>query len=175
MFKTIVNYEVTIMTIKNQSRITEKEVLKNRAAIEHRATWFYLLLDEARKDGLDWDSFARRAITRCGCFHGSTLYNDIDNLKDFSNALITETVKNIFEAEIIEVTDDKFVLEFNYCPLVAAWLKQGASKEDIEKLCDIAMDGDRGIVSTLGDYDLDLENKIAEGADCCRIVIEKKK
>ena len=163
------------MTIKNQSIITEKEVLNDRAAIEHRATWFYLLLDEARKDGLDWNSFARRAITRCGCFHGSTMYNDIDNLKDFSKALITETVKNIFEAEIIEVTDDKFILEFNYCPLVAAWLKQGASEEDIEKLCDIAMDGDRGIVSTLGDYELDLENTIAEGADCCRIVIEKKK
>jgi hypothetical protein len=175
MFKTIVNYEVTVMTIKNQSKINKEEVLKDRAAIEHRATWFYLLLDEARKDGLDWNSFARRAITRCGCFHGNILFGDIENLKDFSKALISDTVKNIFEAEIVEVTDDKFILEFNYCPLVAAWLKQGASEEDIAELCDIAMDGDRGIVSTLGDYKLDLESTIAEGGDCCRIVIEKKK
>lgn len=174
MFKTIVNYEVTVMTIKNQSTINEKEVLKDRAAIEHRATWFYLLLDEARKDGLDWDSFARRAIKRCGCFHGNTMFKDAENLKDFSNALISDTVKNIFEAEIVEVTDDKFILEFNYCPLVTAWVKQGASEEDIAKLCDIAMDGDRGIVSTLGDYELDLKSTIAEGGDCCRIVIEKK-
>ena len=162
------------MTIKNQSTINEKEVLKDRAAIEHRATWFYLLLDEAKKDGLDWDSFARRAITRCGCFHGTTMFNNIDNLTDFSKALISDTVQNIFEAEIIEVTDDKFILEFNYCPLVAAWLKQTDNESDIAYLCDIAMEGDRGIVSTLGDYGLDLESTIAEGADCCRIVIEKK-
>ena len=162
------------MTIKNQSTITKKEVLKDRAAIEHRATWFYLILDEARKDGLDWDSFARRAITRCGCFHGNTMFNNIDNLKDFSKALITDTVKNIFEAEIVEVTDDRFVLKFNYCPLVAAWLKQTDNESDIADLCDIAMEGDRGIVSTLGDYELNLESTIAEGADCCRIVIEKK-
>jgi hypothetical protein len=36
------------------------------------------------------------------------------------------------------------------------------------------MEGDRGIVSTLGDYELNLESTIAEGADCCRIVIAKR-
>jgi hypothetical protein len=72
------------MNIKNESKINNKKVLENRAAIEHRATWFYLLLDEARKEGLDWDSFARRAIFKCGCFHGNTNFNDIKNLKDFS-------------------------------------------------------------------------------------------
>jgi len=160
------------MTIKNKSKINEKAVLNNRAAIEHRATWFYLLLDEARKEGLNWE-FAKRAITRCGCFHGDTLFNEVENLKDFSDNLISDTAKKVFEAEIVEVTDDKLILEFNYCPLVAAWLKQTDDEEDIVKLCDIAMDGDRGIISTLRDYELDLESTIAEGDDCCRIVIKK--
>lgn len=162
-----------MMTIKNNSKINEKAVLESRAAIEHRATWFYLLLDEARKDGLDWD-FARRAITRCGCFHGNTNFNEVKNLKDFSTVLLSDTAEKVFEVETIELTDDKLVLEFNYCPLVAAWLKQTDNEEDIIKLCDIAMDGDRGIVSTLKDYEIDIHSTIAEGADCCRIVIERK-
>jgi hypothetical protein len=162
------------MNIKNESKIKDKKVLNNRAAIEHRATWFYLLLDEARKDGLDWDSFARRAIFKCGCFHGNTNFNEVQNLQEFSNRLISDTVEQIFEAEKIELTDDNFILEFNYCPLVAAWLKQTDNEEDIIKLCDIAMDGDRGIISTLENYEIDIQSTIASGADCCHIIIEKK-
>ena len=30
-----------------------------RKAIEHRATWMYLLLKEARDRGLEWDDFGR--------------------------------------------------------------------------------------------------------------------
>ena len=161
------------MNIKNESKINDKNVLENRAAVEHRATWFYLLLDEARKEGLDWDSFARRAIFKCGCFHGNTNFNDIKNLKDFSNILISDTAEKVFEAETIELTDEKFILEFNYCPLVAAWLKHTDNEEDISKLCDIAMDGDRGIVSTLEDYNINIHSTIASGADSCHIVIKK--
>jgi len=162
------------MNIKNESKINNKKVLENRAAIEHRATWFYLLLDEARKEGLDWDSFARRAIFKCGCFHGNTNFNDIKNLKDFSNILISDTAEKVFEAETIELTDEKFILEFNYCPLVAAWIKHTDNEEDISKLCDIAMDGDRGIVSTLEDYNINIHSTIASGADSCHIVIKKR-
>lgn len=163
------------MTIKNESKINDKEVLDIRGAIEHRATWFYLLLDEARKDGLDWDSFARRAIFRCGCFHGDTRYSEVKNLKDFSKILVSDTVKKALEVETVELTEDKFVVEFHYCPLVAAWLKQTDNEEDIAKLCDIVMDGDRGIVSTLKDYEIDIQRTIASGADSCHIVIERKR
>jgi len=53
-----------------------KLVSEVRKAIEHRATWMYLLLKEARKRGLDWDDFAREAVRETGCFHGQLRRED---------------------------------------------------------------------------------------------------
>jgi len=55
------------MPIKNEDSIRDEHTRDVRAAIEHRATWFYCLLDEAGKKGLDWEDFARKAIFRVGC------------------------------------------------------------------------------------------------------------
>ena len=57
--------------IKNEAKLTnDVEVNINRAAIEHRATWMGLIFDELRKDGIDPEPAFRRAIRRCGNFHG---------------------------------------------------------------------------------------------------------
>ena len=57
--------------IKNKAKLTnDVEVNINRAAIEHRATWMGLIFDELRKDGIDPEPAFRRAIRRCGNFHG---------------------------------------------------------------------------------------------------------
>ena len=54
-----------------------------RAAFEHRATWFYTLINEARKKGLDYD-FAREAILACGRFHRDHKYTKTDDLIVFA-------------------------------------------------------------------------------------------
>ena len=64
-------------------------------------------------------------------------------------------------------------VSYTHLPLVTAWQKLGCSQEDIEKLCDIAMDGDRGIAEEMG-FDFKIISKIAEGADTCRIEFSKK-
>lgn len=163
------------MAIRNENRIHEAQNDMNRGFIEHRATWFYLLLDEARKRGLDWDDFARKAIFRCGCFHGETKFSKTDDLKQFAGEFANETVKKIFEMDIREVSDDRFVVEFHYCPLVAAWLKQTDNEEDIAHLCDIAMDGDRGIVDVFPGFEFQLGETIAAGGHVCRIEVTRKK
>jgi hypothetical protein len=66
-------------------------------------------------------------------------------------------------------------VEFHYCPLVNAWTQLTDDEKKIARLCDIAMDGDRGIVSTFPGFNLDLENTIASGDDVCRLVITKDK
>jgi hypothetical protein len=162
------------MTIKNQSTIHEEQVENMRAAIEHRATWFYLLLDEARNKGLDWEDFARKAITRCGCFHGKTKYTGDGDMKKFASELANELYKKIFEMDIKEVTENRFVVEFSYCPLLAAWMKQTNNEQDYKQLCDIAMDGDRAIAGTMPGFKMDLEETIAAGGKCCRIVFTKQ-
>ena len=57
--------------IINQPEIDETIVNGIRNAIEHRATWFYLLLKEAEKNGAEIEKTGRAAIYQCGCFHGS--------------------------------------------------------------------------------------------------------
>lgn len=77
--------------------------------------------------------------------------------------------------DIKELNEDEFIIEMNYCPLVSGWLKQTDNEEDIDHLCDIAMDGDRGIIDQFPSFHFDLQSTIAKGDSVCRVVISKKK
>ena len=46
--------------------------------------------------------------------------------------------------------------------------------EDIPLLCDIAMDGDRGICSKMDGYEFNLGKVIAQGDGICEIRIDRK-
>ncbi len=161
------------MSIENKPTLSEPAVNDMRAAIEHRATWFCLLLDEAEKAELPWEHVARRAITRCGVFHGETKFTKTDDLKAFTKQFASPLFAKVFEMEVKEASERKFEVHFHYCPLVAAWLKQTGDEKKIESLCDIAMDGDRGIISTFPAFRFDLQGTIAAGEKVCKIVITK--
>jgi hypothetical protein len=158
------------MPIINKAKIRDEHVNDVRSAVRHRATWFYFLLDEARKKGLDWDDFARKAIYRTGCFMGERGFKKTDDLREFERQFVTDLAQKLFEMEVKESGKDRFVIEFNYCPLVSAWLKLTDDEKEIAHLCDIAMDGDRGIASTLPGFNLDIEKTIANGDDVCLLV-----
>lgn len=148
-----------------------------RNAIEHRATWFYLLLDEARKMGVDWEAMGRRAVFRCGCLHGERIRGACENpdsLSDFEKAFATETGRKVFAMEIVKSGEDELEIHFNYCPLVSAWKKLGSSSEDLALLCDMAMDGDRGIASLFPAFSFELGDTIAGGHPSCRLRFVKK-
>ena len=70
--------------------------------------------------------------------------------------------------KIRECTDDNLSIDFHYCPLVKAWQKMGKTDEEIARLCDTAMCGDRGIISRFGGK-LILNKVIAKGDDICEI------
>lgn len=160
--------------MRNEARIKEPHIEDMRSAIEHRATWFYLLLHEARKKGLAWDDFARRAVFRTGYLHGKGKFTRTADLRQFAKEFSNELERKIFEQNIIEATEDRFIVEFGYCPLVAAWMKLTDNGKDIAHLCDIAMEGDRGIISRFPGFQLDLQKTIASGDEVCRLVITKK-
>lgn len=144
-----------------------------RAAFEHRATWFYLLIEEARKRGLDFD-FAHEAIFQCGCFHGEHKFTKTDDLKNvFAPEFANQNVIDAFQMEILRNDGENLDIDFHYCPLVAAWKKLGAKDEDLPELCDIAMDGDRGIISTFPGFQFELGETIAKGDKVCQIRICK--
>jgi hypothetical protein len=159
--------------IKNNPTDRGQHIKDLRDAIEHRATWFYFLIEEAQKRGLDLE-FARDAIKGCGCFHGKNKYTQTDDLKVFAPEFANENVKNIFEMDV-NVTDEEMKIEFHYCPLVAAWKKLTDDEEKIATLCDIAMDGDRGIASQFDAFEFELGKTIAKGDDICEVCFRKKK
>lgn len=159
--------------IKNQPSKTSERTDLLRGAIEHRATWFALLVQEAIKAGIDMD-FAHKAIFRCGQFHGQNKYPRTDDLVEFADAFANDDVVGVFEMELLEKSDKNLNIDFHYCPLVAAWQKLGLPDEEMPELCDIAMDGDRGIIDTYDQFEFSLGKTIAKGDDVCQIRIRKK-
>ena len=164
--------------IKNVPVNKEELVVEVRNAMEHRATWMYLLMKEARDRGLDWDDFARKAVNATGCMHGKRLAAQVEDkskMEQFSKVFAVGNSRKVFEMEILEEDEEKYYIDFHYCPLVSGWQKLGLSDEEIEHLCDIGMDGDRGIVSQFPDFDFTLGDTIAQGAPTCQVRFDKKK
>ena len=162
--------------IKNEAKITnDVEVNINRAAIEHRATWMGLIFDELRKDGIDPEPAFRRAIRRCGTFHGKGFKEACGGSNDgkkFAGVFLGELGQKTFEMDVHEVTDSEVPVDFHYCALLNAWKKQGFDDETCALLCDIAMDGDRGIAEEMG-LTLDLTDTIAKGCATCKLCFHK--
>jgi hypothetical protein len=156
--------------IVNSPKRKDPEIQLIRGALEHRATWMYLLLKEAEKKGIRWEDIGRPAIRACGNMHGEGFVqrSGTTSLKGLKETLFTEPIRMIFEIEVLESTDDKLSVDFGYCPLVAAWQKLGCSDEDIARFCDIAMEGDRGIAERFGGR-LKLGDTIANGHSTCQV------
>lgn len=156
--------------IKNNPKIKNKLIKAVRGTLEHRAVWLYLLLDEAEKCGIKTENFSKKAIMRCGCFQGERLSAEAGtkSLKGLKNRLFNLPARLVFEMKILTCSDDKLEIDFHYCPLVAAWQGQGCTDDQIANLCDIAMEGDRGIAKSFG-CSLDLGETIAKGGDMCEI------
>ena len=162
--------------IKNKPICQEEYVQKVRGAMQHRAQWLYLLLDEAKKRGADWEDAARAATSRCGCFQGADLnacWEDHSSLKSFAQVFADEDFQKYFDMEILESTDGLLWIKFHHCPLVAGWQAIGCSYQEVAKLCDIAMDGDRNIAKSCG-LDFELGETIAEGGSCCELTFRLK-
>ena len=157
--------------VKNEARIKTPLTVGIREQLEHRALWMYLLLDEAKKKGVEWKDIAPAAIKRCGLYQGANLVKKGgmgQSLKGLKKALFGMFAQRVFEMDILRCDDDHLDIDFHYCPLVKAWQKQGCTDEEIAELCDHAMCGDRGIGECFG-CELDLPGTIAKGDPTCQL------
>lgn len=161
---------------QNTSSINNDETVNGiRKAIEHRATWMSLMCLEAEKSGSDWEGIARKAVSQTGRLRGEAILEAMGKKNDmsaFAKEFLSEISKKLFEMKITEFNENKLEIEFNYCPLVSAWQKLGIDDEKIKVLCDIAMDGDRGIAGQVG-LDFTLGETIAKGNRCCEVLFRK--
>lgn len=167
------------MAISNTPKNTnDMEINKIRNAIIHRGLWMGLILKEAKERGLDWEAIGRDAIFQTGCIHGDGIKEGMDvpgSLVSFANTFFTEDIRKIFEIEVKELTEEVLKLEYGHCPLLTAWQMIGAEGEFLEKLCDIAMCGDRGIDSKFDDFEFKLGRTLAEGHNVCEVSFFRKK
>lgn len=145
-----------------------------RGTLEHRAEWLYLLLKEVEKKGVAWEAVGSPAIRNCGSMHGKAIVDSggTRSFKGLKKTLFTWPAQMIFEMKILKSTGNELWIDFGYCPLVAAWQRLGCSDEQIARLCDIAMEGDRGIAQSF-DGKLELGNTIANGKKTCQLRFKK--
>ena len=156
--------------IKNEAKNQFPLVTAVRGQLEQRAAWLYLLCDEGRKRGLDPRDFGSAAIKRCGLSQGAGVVKKggTPSLIGLRKTLFSKAAQLVFEMDIKRCGDDHLDIDFHYCPLVKAWQKAGCTDEQIAKLCDIAMCGDRGIGESYG-CTLDLPKAIARGDEICAL------
>lgn len=158
------------------SNITNEPKIKNgliravREQLEHRALWMYLLLDEARKKGLEPEEYAPAAIGRCGLYQGGNLVDKAgtNSLRGLRKTLFTKPAQMVFEMKVLRSDDDHLDIDFHYCPLLKAWQKQGCTDAEMSDMCDYAMCGDRAIAESFGCV-LELPKTIARGDAVCEL------
>jgi hypothetical protein len=161
--------------INNKPTINEEKINLARSCIEHRATWMALTYEEMEKRGVDAETITRAAVRRCGNIHGLNFKvqcKDPKDLRDFNSVFFSENGRKNFENKVVGVDKDNLKAEFHYCALVNAWKKLGLDDKRIALLCDIAMDGDRGIAESMG-IKLDLTDTIAKGCEVCKLHFHK--
>ena len=79
-----------------------------------------------------------------------------------------------FEKKLVSANEEEAVVTLNYCALLKAWQKMGMSDEELALMCDIAMEGDRGIAEGVG-LDFELEGSLAQGCECCTLRYKTRK
>jgi len=165
------------MALVNKANISEEEVNLTRGHIEHRATWMALIYEEVKKatSPAKAEEIFRVAIHKCGNIHGLNFKcacQDPANVCDFEKVFLNDNGKKNFEMDVKHVDHDNLQIEFHYCALLNAWKKLGLSDDECALLCDMAMDGDRGIAESMG-MKLDLTETIAKGNPVCKLHFHK--
>lgn len=162
------------MADENKEMIAYEDAIQLvRGAIEDRATWFHLLTKQMTEAGVDAEAIARKAIREFGCLKSDKMVAT-DDMEYFIKQFAHKLVFNVFGMEIVEVTQDKAIVQFHKCPLVDAWKRLGCSPERVDYLCDWAVEGDYGVMKNFPSFEFTPEQRLATGAACCRMVFTRK-
>ena len=158
----------------SEKMYTEKEYLEGiRGATGERAVWFYLLMKEAEKLGVNPDDICKEAIYGFGKMRGQK-YSVADTPGKMAEMLYNSKGHKVFEMELVENTDENGVLKFHHCPLDAAWKEYGLTKEERKEICRLACYGDYGRVDCAQGVKLDFAQKCAHDDEVCELVFTKK-
>lgn len=140
---------------------------------ERRGMIYYQMVKYAEKHGLDKETYARASVNRIGRDNSRLYKESYESLPDFVYGFMNEGLISQFRPELVHMTDEEALVEFHYCPMLGGFCQMTADKQEIELLCDCAMETDRGLTAQLG-FDFTLGNTIANGCDTCQLLFKKK-
>ena len=165
--------------IKNNPHVTDDPFVNvRRAAIEHRGKWAAAFYQEAKEQGIDLEPIMRSAIRKVGLKAGEKEKKDFEgkelNAETYAKYFTGKAYSDTFEKKLVSANEDEAVVTLNYCALLKAWQDMGMSDEECAMMCEIAMEGDRGIAEGVG-LDFDLEGSLADGCECCTLRYKTRK
>lgn len=168
------------MAIYNHPITTDNpDINQMRYLIEQRAEWLYELCKEMEAQGMDYEQIARAAVSRFGCRRGQDMVQGLKSkgrsLTELAESFQNDPKTTVFEKEYIEISEDRLEIDFHYCPLLACWQKLTGDEKELARLCDIAMDGDRGMFGAVPDSEFILASTLAGGAPVCKMIIQKSR
>lgn len=159
--------------IKNEAKINDTLSQEIRKANETRGMWYYEMVKAAGRYGLDEEEYARGAIRKLGNLYRQN-YPDTDSLSEFMGAFMNDQTIKQFHAELVSLTDEEAEVHFHYCPMCGAWTKLTDDEAEIAKICDCAMDVDRGVFDLYDHIGFRLGKAIGTGDDYCELHFVRK-
>lgn len=146
---------------------------KLRDSMEARAALIYCFVKAAKELGMDYLTLGRKAMFDSGVWKANTLFHKTEQVDELAGEYMPVDTIKAFDGELLVCNSSCLLEESTYCPLVAAWQKLTDDEQFLEELCDIAMCGDRGILSCYPSFQFELLGTLFDG-DRCKVRVTKK-
>lgn len=144
-----------------------------RTAMETRAALIYFFVKSAKDMGLDYLTLGRKAMFANGAYKAKTVFTQTSDIPEFSKQYMQPQTLEAFDGCVTVCNETCMQEESTYCPLVESWKKLTDDVGFLAELCDIAMCGDRGILSCYPDFDFALLGTFFD-SDRCKVQVTKK-
>ncbi|MCI8465105.1 MAG: L-2-amino-thiazoline-4-carboxylic acid hydrolase [Lachnospiraceae bacterium] len=164
--------EKKTMKMKNTPLVNDTLSKEVRFENEKRGMIYFQMVKHAVAAGLDKEKFARAAVNRIGR-DNSRDFGKYDSLPEFVYSFMNEGLISQFRPELKEMDDDRARVDFHYCPMLGGLSNMTEDADELELLCDCAMETDRGLTSSLG-LGFELGHTIATGYDTCELCFKWK-
>ena len=147
---------------------------KIKAAMKDRALYLAFLYRSFSKalPAEQAQALARQAIYEYGRLKGKMDGGKI-SAEDWVDRHMASGVAALFDSEVAK-GEDGCEQTMEYCALLEAWKELGCSPEEMDLLCDIAMEVDRGRADYHG-IPWEIPERMGKGDRRCRLVLKKNR
>lgn len=156
----------------------ERSRAETKAAFQNRAQIYSALYDELSEQlGEERATeLMKRAIFNRGLENGKKYRPAVEagDLDEVARMFCegSPCAGELFTPGVEEASEDRLVLRMTSCPLEEAWLAEGRSAEQVDRLCEIAAAVDEGTFKSAG-LDLTFLDRLGKTGSC-RCLLELK-